>query len=133
MAYEGGIEYMDVPYVKVDWAKDIVSPFNGTKLSEPHDPMVVTHLKAPIYDLVDSQSANLILDETDHNIKRHHLKCIIVGTSKLPQPKDQALCYVLLVQEAVGQDPSIYERAGVARLKRNQIAFNLSNPLISIQ
>ncbi|OCK73239.1 hypothetical protein K432DRAFT_399013 [Lepidopterella palustris CBS 459.81] len=104
MAYEGGIEYMDVPYGKVDWAKDIVSPFNGTKLSEAHDPMVVTQLKAPIYDLVDSQSAGLVLDETDRSIKRH-LKCIIVGTSKAPNPKDQALCYVLLVQEAVDQEP----------------------------
>ena len=68
MAYEGGIEYMSVPYGNVDWTKDIVSPFNGTEVSKGEDPMAVTQLKAPVYGLVDSDSAALVLDDGEVGI-----------------------------------------------------------------
>ena len=77
----------------------------------------------------------IVLDETDRTLPRH-LRCIIVGTDKKPKktaPKEPALCYVLLVQKAVDQNPSIYEILGVARLERNQITSDALSSQISIQ
>lgn len=123
---------MDVPYVRVDWAKDIETPFtNGGKTSS--DELAArTELKAPGYDLVDPSDVTLTLDEPDRQFNRH-FKCIIIGTSKDSHLEEETICYVLVV-EAVGETkPSIYERVGVAKLKRTQIAFNAPRTAIIVQ
>jgi len=127
MAYHGGINYMEIPGGKVDWVEDIVSPFANNSDSE-----LLTELRAPIHEIIDSKHADLILDEDDRVIKQP-LKCIIVGRSKASQPPDQSFLYVLLVVEIPGKLPRVYERVGVARLKRGQTASKGLGSVVSVQ
>jgi hypothetical protein len=127
MAYDGGIKYMDIPGGKVDWAKDIVSPFANDSDVEPP-----TELRSPIYEIAASQQGDFIWDDADRTIKQP-LKCIIVGTSKEFLPIDQSFFYLLVVEETSAKDPGVYERVGVARLRRDQVAFNGSGSVGSVQ
>lgn len=118
---------MGAPGGKVDWAKDVSSPF--TQLNASGSANVATHAKisAPIYDFINTDTMDFIFDEPDHNFRRP-LKCVIVGKGR-----DQSLCYVLVVQAAVTKDTDKYERVGVAILEQDRIAFKDSNIVASIQ
>ncbi|KAF2787744.1 HET-domain-containing protein [Melanomma pulvis-pyrius CBS 109.77] len=132
MAYQGGIDYMDAPGGRVDWAKDVSSPF--TQLNAPGSANVATHAKisAPIHDFINTETRDFIFDEPDRNFERP-LKCVIVGKSKDSTPKDRSLCYVLVVQAAAAKETDKYERVGVALLKQDRIAFKDSKIVVSIQ
>jgi hypothetical protein len=132
MAYEGGIQYMDVPYMTVDWAKDIETPFDKDKDTTGDATVIKDELKAPCYHLKDPENMELMLDEPDRKFTRD-FKCIIVGTSKDSHPEDESMCYVLLV-EAIGEImPGIHRRVGVAKLKRCQVDCNASSRVVAIQ
>ena len=122
---------MNVPYAKVDWAKDIISPFQKEKTTNDANLDGSAQLRAPAYGIFKSQNTVLDLDEGNHKSKRT-LKCIIVGKSK-DQSGDQRICYVLLVEESQGRNPGVYERVGVAQLPESQIDFTTSSSVVDIR
>ncbi|KAJ4294144.1 hypothetical protein N0V90_007834 [Kalmusia sp. IMI 367209] len=132
MAYEGGIDYMDAPGGKVDWAKDVSSPFAQLNASENADLATHAKISAPIHDFANTETTDVIFDEPEHNFRRP-LKCVIVGKSKDSTPKDQLLCYVLVLQAVATKEMDKYERVGVALLREDRIALNSSDIVVSIQ
>ena len=123
---------MNVPYGKVDWAEDIISPFKKETTTNDANLDRSTKIRAPAHDIFESQNAVLDLDEGNHESKRT-LKCIIVGKSKKDQSSDQPICYVLLVEESQVRKPGVYERVGVAQLPESQIDFTTSSSVVDIQ
>ena len=123
---------MNVPYGKVDWAKDIISLFQKETTTNDVNLDRSVQLRAPAYGIFESQNAALDLDEGNYKSKRT-LKCIIVGKGKKDQASDQPICYVLLVEESQGRKPGVYKRVGVAQLPESQIDFTTSSSVVDIQ
>jgi hypothetical protein len=131
MAYEGGIDYMDAPGGRVDWAEDVISPF--TVLDASGSSSVTTHttIRAPVHDFIDTKNTDLILDEPSQNSRRP-LKCVVIGRSKFSTTKNRSSCYVLVVQAAASKETDRYERVGVALLKQDRVALRHPERVISI-
>jgi hypothetical protein len=129
MAYEGGINYMDVPYGTVDWNSAITSPSANTdeifdNLRGSTELVVsIFFVGAPVHHIIDQTNANMILDEPSRELNQP-LQCVIVGTSKKQQKDVQEWCYVVLVVESSRSVNGSYERVGVAKLKRDHIAVD---------
>jgi hypothetical protein len=132
MAYQGGIDYMDAPGGRVDWANDVISPFTLLDASGRANEAIHATISAPIHDFMDTETVDFIFDEPDHNFRRP-LKCVIVGRNKGVTPNDQPLCYVLVVHAAATKETDRYERVGVALLEQDRIACRDPETFISIQ
>jgi hypothetical protein len=135
MAYDGPISYMAVPFGQALWLDDITSPF--AKAGEPDVPggrqaesdnslaMTSLELEAPVWDLVGTQHAEVVLDNERQNF-RQPLQCVVVGMSKGASLNEQQAYYVLLVAHlAPGVNGGqVYERIGVGILNLHHIAFD---------
>jgi hypothetical protein len=141
MAYEGGIRYMDVPYGRVSWREDIISPFAKVdELDETND--IATErskgemrleIKAPVWDLLGSQSETIILDEPDRKLSQTP-KCVIIGESKTATHEDARVCYVLIVVPiATVNGIEVCERIGVGSLERRHIRLDGQETMVRIQ
>ncbi|PSN73725.1 HET-domain-containing protein [Corynespora cassiicola Philippines] len=125
MAYDGGIEYMDIPYGRVAWSEDIISPFHGKGLEDTgvmNSEELPTEVEAPIWHFTDAHSAEIVFDESDRVIE-NSLQCVIVGTQL-------GMSYVLIVTLS---NKGFYERAGVGILKSTQIPPNQPRRTVRIQ
>jgi hypothetical protein len=134
MAYKGGIKYMEVPYVTVDWARDIETPFDedGANASEKVTATKL-ELKGPYHHFVDSADAEVTLDEPNYKLEKP-FGCIIIGTNKRTYDEEDLLCYVLVVAVIGGDDTSrSYQRVGVAKLRRSQVSSHASSMVVTVQ
>ena len=124
MAYQGGINYLDVPFDGVDWDLDnIKSPW-----AEPHSQLrtadqsdsleigVVMRSLKP--DAIGERDSRLIRDIPDQ-VGGQGLKCIILACEKGAKTLGEKLHYTLLVEpvESNSGGPSeVCHRTGVAVL-----------------
>ena len=123
---------MDAPGGRVDWAKDVISPFTLLDASGRANEATHATISAPIHDFINTETMDFIFDEPNHNF-RQPLKCVIVGRSNGATPNDQVLCYVLVVNAAVTKETDRYERVGVALLEQDKIACRDPGTFVSIQ
>ncbi|KAK3379702.1 hypothetical protein B0T24DRAFT_165178 [Lasiosphaeria ovina] len=92
MAYSGGIKYVDVPGVGVEWDASLVWPYSES------DP-IPARLEAPVRDMVDIEGMELEDEEAwismdgPHAIIPKPTKCVVVGTLTSETP----CCWVLIV------------------------------------
>lgn len=132
MAYEGQIEYLDLPFRKMDWAsfeRDLQPPWtvSGPKRwyssNDPPETMVMTVLVKDL-ELSSSltvQAARIIFDVTDGASPRKPPKCVVLGrlveTLAGRQDNSETSLAVLLVSADTSRQISgipVYNRIGVA-------------------
>ncbi len=123
MAYSGAISYVAVPLGEVSWSGDIKSPFSDPPLEDQG--YNAPELRAPVWDIIDSQNIEMRLDGDTARIFTRTTKCIVVGKSKNEPADGNQTHYVLLVNSVAGPgDGQVYERIGVAVLKRQHIVLS---------
>ncbi|OJD38714.1 serine threonine protein kinase [Diplodia corticola] len=133
MAYEGGIDYLDVPFNEVAWDKDqIKSPWDR-KLSQQSswhtaDRGASSKLTARARGFSDSADDSIIYDRGGRPVGQE-LKCVVIGRSKLEEPSGRRTHYVLIIGKRRRHD---WERVGVGKLMGKDIAVEDSGSLVSI-
>ncbi|TWU71178.1 hypothetical protein ED733_000708 [Metarhizium rileyi] len=92
MAYEGGIQYVHVPFGAVEWNDAVHASFAGSQRdNSDHDQqldigMLGIELKAPAREFrLFGERGSLVFDEQDRR-DIEHLRCIVVGRQKLEVP-----------------------------------------------
>ncbi|KAF6817253.1 TOL [Colletotrichum plurivorum] len=124
MAYDGGIRYVKMETIVKE--TDIVSPFHAWKphqRNETDTRQLLSVIQAPMWELVDTQSAQLDLDEPGR-VFESSLKCIVVARAQVWQEEATRSCFVVLVSIVFDDENRVEcHRVGVARLRQDQIDF----------
>ncbi|KAF2734668.1 HET-domain-containing protein [Polyplosphaeria fusca] len=127
MAYEGGIEYMEVPFGMVAWTEEIVSPFQHPYQSQRDDDSgVMPELSVKAWVIVEPEKRDFVLDEPAlWDDRRSEIMCVVLGVQKQILPDHHQLQYVLLVAAIKEEEEeSMYERVGVAALETQYIGMH---------
>lgn len=134
MAYDGGIKYMEVPFGKVTWSKNIQSPFKGrTELSgDGESTTSFLTIEAQCWDIRDSDIDGIYLDEPEGTPNAAY-RCVIFGVDKDSEPKPEQMNYTLIVCKIGNGAENLYERAGVGFLERRNIVFERLSATIRIR
>ncbi|KAK5630875.1 hypothetical protein RRF57_006590 [Xylaria bambusicola] len=133
MAYDGPISYLTIPFGEVTWSEDITSPFsedgsrNADLSGNLSNNIIATsplELEAPVWNLLDAENGERMMDNPGRTLD-HPIQCVILGKSKMPPMDESQVHWVLLVhQKRVADNVALYERVGVAVLKKHHIAFD---------
>lgn len=119
LGYEGVIEYMDVPFGKVDWSKDVVSPFKM-----PYESQIfseegsVLEMRVKAVDILELKGGTKVMDDPQYEHVQG-LQCVVIGRQKQLSIDQRQLLYVILVTPE--QEENVYKRAGVAILEKRNI------------
>lgn len=134
MAYEGGIQYMNIPFGEVEWNIEIISPFTNTPVNKANmwytgNPKYA-EIRAPVRKYAvrsrGRYSSPFVFD--NNNFEKGYmadLRCIVVGSQKKVQHlglNQHRKHYVLLVRPAMARK-GVYERVGVGTLETQEIDF----------
>lgn len=133
MSYEGPIDYLHVPFNRVDWEKEgIQSPWHR-KLSQESSWHTVDRagngkLIATAHGFSDSTE-----DETVYDIgttpSEQELKCVVIGWARLGKDRSLKDHYVLLIGKQMNHE---WKRVGVGILKGKSIAFEMGGTTVQI-
>ncbi|KAG9240575.1 hypothetical protein BJ878DRAFT_429992 [Calycina marina] len=142
MAYDGGVNYLDIPFQSVNWIKNVTL---STKFSIG-DTATKLFSSRPLWKLLSSEGAHLeartrrlnlgrekimskfFLDQTLEPSHFDSLRCVVVGIERTKNPEPSTLHYVLLVTES--QDfVKLYERVGVAILQASDLGCETGQPV----
>ena len=133
MAYEGGIDYLDLPLSRVQWVEDELGLSWGQEASSvwymtdySHD----NHLRAVARDFKDlnhilqgiEERQQIIFDDPG-GAEGRPLKCVILGRVEGELPPREVTCYVLVVAPKDYAENEIYERVGVGFLSSENITL----------
>jgi hypothetical protein len=120
MAYDGPISYLPVPYGKVSWCSDVVSPFTARHLesgSREFEGLETPQLQAPVWEVVGH--GYMVFDDVQTPTRKIH--CVIAGKSKKADSCGKREYYVLLVSYCAVGERQVYERVGVGILQKSHI------------
>jgi hypothetical protein len=134
MAYTGGINYMDIPFGKVTWAKDIQSPFADWKphIREDAEPdNRLPEIRALAWDLEGIPKQHLILDSTDRTFTGP-LKYVIVGTEREAIVSVYQTYYVLIISSACKPEADLYERVGIGIIQDDRVETGIQGEAVRI-
>ncbi|KAF7540977.1 hypothetical protein G7054_g964 [Neopestalotiopsis clavispora] len=138
MAYDGPIDFVDVPLGGVDWENDEVrSPWaiSSTETWYTGQTTAKRHLKVLVRDLIDYTSIDTKLVYDNPSLarpKQVQLQCVVLGRQKTKGvARDNIIHYVVLVAATTtaGQDVRTYERIGVGSLPGKHINLDNKRPL----
>ncbi|KAI1114936.1 HET-domain-containing protein [Nemania sp. NC0429] len=126
MAYEGAINFMDLPFGEIEWQENEVrSPWNHsldttwftTNMEERIDLTVTTR------DFFESADNHIVYDRGERP-KDQVVKCVVVGKRRKAEVDAKRIHYVLVVAQkgGAGHDAG-YERIGVGSLPGSSIAL----------
>ncbi|KAL0261311.1 hypothetical protein SLS55_005008 [Diplodia seriata] len=133
MAYEGAIDYLNIPFNEVAWEKDqLKSPWDQ-KLSQQSswhtaDRGAKAKLTAQARAFSESADGEIVYDLGGRPVGQE-LKCVVIGSSKLETTTEQKTHYVLIIGKRGGND---WERVGAGVLMGKDIAFADSGLAVSI-
>jgi hypothetical protein len=123
MAYAGPIEYMNL---NADWDEgkhDITSPWKYDKSGGGND--AALELRGLVREMAHlPPGAQVFIDDPNQTV-HGSLKCVVVGSSKMSHQGGSQKYYVLIVTPLNAEESNIYERAGVAFLRKHQIAWEI--------
>lgn len=140
-AYEGGIDFLDLPLGGVDWEKDVHSPWIPDTAEGYHttdrDGSVELSARARAFDVRvrDRQAgANEFMIVYDSpQTEGKPLKCVVMGRRRSSGGKpEQARHYVLFVAPKEGSN-HVYERVGVGFMPGDFLGANTSGPWTSVK
>ncbi|SPO03071.1 uncharacterized protein DNG_05752 [Cephalotrichum gorgonifer] len=124
MAYDGAIQYMNVPFGGVDWDKwdrDVVSPWEKC---EGDNGSGALELRVLVREIAGVEpGARVFLDEPSRTFDRP-FKCVVVGSSMESNQGKATTYYTLIVTSLNTGEENVYERAGVAFLHRQNIVWD---------
>ncbi|VUC29825.1 unnamed protein product [Clonostachys rosea] len=131
MAWDGAINYMDVPFNKVIWLNNLRNPFTSTHigLTDEWD----GRLSARANDLMARtwrRKDDLFLDFEDHKDGMSFWKCVLLGKENGDNSSSGASYYVLLIREVPGTVPPTWQRVGVGKVSHTQISPTTMSVLI---
>jgi hypothetical protein len=122
MAYDGPIQYMNIPFETVEWnrwTQHIISPWGATSSGSS----LSLELRVQVRDISTALPAGprVYLDDPNRTLGRPY-KCVVLGSR---QDSAQAIDkkYYILIVGRLDEDGNVYDRAGVARLEWNQIVW----------
>jgi len=118
MAYEGGIDYLEMPFDGVDWQKEVHSPWlpNAAEAYHTADRNGNTALSAiaRTFEVRETQADESLIVHDNPNAVTEGVMvvCVVMGRRKAdPRPED-ARNYVLFVAPK-NESKAVYERVGV--------------------
>ncbi|KAF3761990.1 HET-domain-containing protein [Cryphonectria parasitica EP155] len=144
MAYQGGIEYLELPFQGVDWLLEEMTPpwctseTTSTWRTGDEEEVPELHAVARSFDLgrmgrSTRGEAHAIYDRpvggTKPNSSHNSVKCVVMGRLRDPaQIERNRRHYVLLVREGISggqrQRRPVWERVGVGYLPGGWISLN---------
>jgi len=122
MAYEGGIDFLELPLGGVEWQEDEVHSPWIPDTSEVYHTMTPTRsceLSAIARDF-DIKGASIIYDTPGPDIEKLPLKCIVMGRQQQQEELENARHYALFITPIKGAS-KYYERIGVGFLQGKYI------------
>lgn len=144
MAYNGPIDYLDMPFDMVDWTKDYVSPLGDTMESDKTDTSRQSKGAATSPVLKSAQARRLLagaeLSALHHLVfdrqelapdQINHISCIVFGKKKsnpdqAPSSIADAVNYVLIIEPWREKGENAYRRAGVGTLPGERIDWTVT-------
>jgi hypothetical protein len=127
MAYDGAIEYMDVPLEGADWdqwERDVISPWTSSK----DDGSTSNELQCLVRGIAPLQPGARVFLDDQSRLFKGSFKCVVVGSSKGSQQASNPTYYVLIVASVGSEEDNVYVRAGVGFLRKHQIVWD--NPAV---
>lgn len=136
MAYQGGIDYLNLPFGKVEWDQvDILSPWTSSQpgtwySSDPGSALTGLSVLVRDFESGDVVRSNerIIYDTPKSSGSWPGLKCVVLGRTLNPeQDVRDSTHYVLLVKSKlpqVGRGGPFYERAGVGYMPGHRIQLD---------
>ncbi|KAK1826462.1 HET-domain-containing protein [Podospora conica] len=137
MAYDGPIDYLDVPFGEVDWFEgDIWSPWSGER-QEPGELRIAGRyfLKEPVAPNSEHVEFELVLDDEDATTEKwEYWRCMLAGRRKAKAlPLSQRTHYILIVAQVPsrsGEDASNWERIGVGMMPGEFISDPVGDEIV---
>ncbi|KAH8647683.1 hypothetical protein BX600DRAFT_518111 [Xylariales sp. PMI_506] len=163
MAYEGGIDYLEPPFLEVEWEKQELRapswpPIEGWEAEQPEQSSMVaaeeaTHggvglfgavplLSAVVRDFdvplaPNKRAVDIIYDQPDRfksgKERSESLKCVVVGKLKKSVREEDRRHYVLIVAPRSGEPGGVYERVGAGYMTASCISSTPIGTFISIR
>lgn len=139
MAYEGGIDYLDLKLGGVDWLKDVHSPWaqlprgdHSTDGGYHHRLSVTATARTFHMDSGAMSDGKIVYDSPGQSGAREHL-CVVLGKQKGRHSDEDRLSFVLIVSwKSVSRGTrNVYERIGAGYLSGRCI--NTGGTLVDIQ
>jgi len=136
MAYEGGIDFLELPLGGVNWQKDEVhSPWNITAPEVYHTTdqtgsIELSAIARKFEEQGTQGKESMVVYDIPEN-ERQALRCVVMGKRKAKEKEKVALenarHYVLFIAPQPGA-PKIYERVGVGYMPGKFIELNAPGP-----
>lgn len=145
MAYKGGIDYLNLPFGKVEWEQvDILSPWSSAPVgawysSDPGTSITGLSVIARDFDIGDTTRWNerIIYDTPKESGSWPGLKCVVLGRTLNPEQHVlESTHYVLLVRQKTpqtGRGGPFYERVGVGYMPGCRIQWDQPVVLARVQ
>lgn len=129
MAYQGGIDFLEVPLGGVDWHKeDIKPPWMENRTVLTTDQLASIELRAIVRDFnvpddrdFESSGFKIVYDNPGNN--HQLLKCVVMGKRKDQKTLEETRHYVLFVTLMEGVS-DVYERVGVGFMPGKFVELN---------
>lgn len=127
MSYDGAIDYLSVPGGKVEWSKDVKSPFSGAPRSSSSCGNAEGRaLEAPVRSFVEEPNKELLSLDEPSRVLAQPMECVILG-SKISESSRASQTHWVLLVHRISKDATrvqMYERLGVAELDQSYIQFD---------
>lgn len=134
MYYLGRIAYLDLPFAKIEWSRDLESPFpldQDTKYWTTHELDYVLQVRARAREFEFGEAKRGIIFDTNDHYDPSLLRCVIVGNDKDDRPGENQLHYVLIAKPALDENVNrsedmrhAYIRVGVGSMERRHIKID---------
>ena len=135
MAYEGGIDYLDLEFGRVDW-EELASPWSPAAETDfgtdNRGPSMTLTAEAWRYEYDPTKynphaeiqvEGRLFFDDPKNSDPPEHI-CIVLGIEKGTKAKEDKLHYLIVVEATVTLDrdgKKVYERVGVGYLPGRRV------------
>ncbi|KAJ8129324.1 hypothetical protein O1611_g4308 [Lasiodiplodia mahajangana] len=122
MAYSGEIDYLKIPFGKVQWTSDLESPFGGHPIRRFRKRSILA-IARKVPKRAEDVFGTMVLDTNlRQGFNEDQWLYITVGKHKMANRQGEIRYYVLLIRRAPEKrDHAIYERIGVGVLDASSL------------
>jgi hypothetical protein len=139
MAYEGGVDFLELPLGGVDWRNvEIHSPWSQVASDVHHTTNTTGNVElkatARTFDIRNAASREFVIVYDTPRTEGQQLLCIVMGRRIEKGKPEDARHYVLFIAPKSGS-ARVYERVGVGFMPGNFIHLSSARPpgLVSVR